>query len=169
MVYFNERLVSAPHYSLFNRLSDTLLMTVCKKAYQDRLAYVKRWEREKIVNLGLTETIVSQPPVDNKNFRCSAWEKEKVSQFGLIGAGSHRSLYREDPYYQQEQRENNLLRKTLGVGKQFVALLAEQIIAAREENVEDDAFTAEQQPPQVLELPAKNRVNNKFLQDLGYE
>lgn len=174
MVYFSERLSSHAHRttaddSVLNRITDMVVVNLCKKVYQDRLAYVKKWEREKIVNLGLTETMLPYAPIpDNKNFCFSAWEREKVRQFGLIGAGSHKTIYREDPYYQQEQRENQFLRKTLALGKHFFATVSEQITTARENEAEDELFAIEQQPAPESHVSAKGKATDKFLKTLGY-
>jgi hypothetical protein len=174
MVYFSERLSSqaqrtAADDSVLNRITDMVVVNLCKKVYQDRLAYVKKWEREKIVNLGLTETMLPYAPIpDNKNFCSSAWEREKVRQFGLIGAGSHKTIYREDPYYQQEQRENQFLRKTLALGKHFFATVSEQISTARENDEDDALFAAEPPPLPETETYTKGKATDKFLKTLGY-
>ncbi len=173
MVYFSERLSGSTHRqmaedSLLHRLTEIVVVNLCKKVYQDRLAYVKKWEREKIVNLGLTETILPYTPIpDNKNFCSSAWQREKVKQFGLIGAGSHKTVYRDDPYYQQEQREQHLLQKTIALGKHFFASVSEQINTARETDEEDELFA---QTTTVPDSPssATSKATDKFLKTLGY-
>lgn len=174
MVYYGERLDNGmgrvAHYSVCDRITEMLLTTVCKKAYQDRFAYVKKWEKEKIIQLGLTNTIVQQLPLDDKRFYTSAWEKEKLSEFGLIGAGSHRSHYFEESGYQPPQK--SLLHSILMAGKQAFALLADQISIAREMMDEDELYEEEinqSQSVQAQTEPKQGKKIDKFLKDLGYE
>jgi hypothetical protein len=173
MVYYSERLDNmghSAHSSVCDKIAEMLLTTVCKKAYQDRFAYVKKWEKEKIIHLGLTNTIVQQLPLDDKRFYTSAWEKEKLSEFGLIGAGSHRSHYFEESAYQPPQQ--SLLHKVLGAGKQVFALLAEQVSIAREMMDEDELYeekTSQSQSVQESTDPRQGKEIDKFLKDLGYE
>jgi len=173
MVYYNERLDTMghpAHSSFCDRIAEMLLTTVCKKAYQDRFAYVKRWEKEKIIQLGLTNTIVQQLPLDDKRFYTSAWEKEKLSEFGLIGAGSHRSHYFEESDYQPSQQ--GFVFKILAIGKQAFALLAEQINVAREMMDEDELYEEDIQQTASLQRQTEAKQGkeiDKFLKDLGYE
>jgi len=173
MVYYSERLNSmghSTHSSVCDKIAEMLLTTVCQKAYQDRFSYVKQWEKEKIIHLGLTNTIVQQLPLDDKRFYTSAWEKEKLSEFGLIGAGSHRSHYFEESGYQPPQQ--SLLHSILAVGKQAFALLAEQISIAREMMNEDELYEEDiNQSPSVQAQtePKQGKKIDNFLKDLGYE
>lgn len=173
MVYYSERLDNmghSAHSSVCDKIAEMLLTTVCKKAYQDRFSYVKQWEKEKIIHLGLTNTIVQQLPLDDKRFYTSAWEKEKLSEFGLIGAGSHRSHYFEESDYQPAQQ--GLMFKILAIGKQAFALLAEQISTAREMMDEDELYEEEIKQNQSVQAQAEPKQGKKvdsFLKDLGYE
>ncbi len=172
MSYFSDYLhheVAQPNTisSIFNRLSQRIVMTVCKKVYQDRLAYVKNWEREKIIQLGLTDTILPSFSVPSKNISLSVWKKEKERQFGLIGAGSHRSTFREDPYAHHELKGQGLLHKTLELSQQFGQSLTEHFANAREAK-EEDAFFEPLSPETEIAEPVKNKGVSQFLKDLGY-
>ena len=87
--------VALPRRALLIRAIELLLSAFYKKTHPDKLARTKKWEREKIVNLGLTNHPL--PPVLSaaRDISFSSWNYEKVSSFGLSTPhevkNSHRS------------------------------------------------------------------------------
>lgn len=74
---------SLPRHALLIRTIELLISLFYKKTPQDKLAYLKQWEREKVIKLGLAAHPPRQSPPATKDVSFTSWDREKVTNFGL--------------------------------------------------------------------------------------
>lgn len=88
-----------------------LIITFYKKKQEDKLAHFKKWEREKIVNLGLSDHPLSPNPSPAKDISFSSWDYEKVSNFGLSKPHVVKNFHRDKHLPREKQSDEKLTPK----------------------------------------------------------
>lgn len=78
-----------------------------KKTQHDKLAHFKKWEREKIVNLGLAAHPLPPSHSPAKDIAFTSWDREKVSNFGLTSARVVKNAHRSQHLPKEKQTHQN--------------------------------------------------------------
>lgn len=68
-----------------------LIVALYKKTQHDKLAHFKKWEREKIVNLGLADYPLPLTHSPSKDITLTSWHREKIANFGLTASHAAKS------------------------------------------------------------------------------
>lgn len=83
--------------SIFN-----LIAVLYKKSHPDKLAHFKKWEREKIVNLGLAAHSLPPTHSPTKDIAFKSWHREKITNFGLTATSIAKKI--PSPVHQPKQK-----------------------------------------------------------------
>lgn len=100
-----------PRRALLFRAIEVLLSLFYKKSHIDKEEHFKRWEREKIVNLGLASHPVPTKYSSAKEIALKSWDREKVSNFGLSTPRVAKNVHRTEHLPQEKPIERDLTPK----------------------------------------------------------
>lgn len=125
------------HRVLLIRAIELLLTLFYKKMYPDKLAHVKKWEREKIVNLGLADYPLPPKNSPAKDISFTSWDSEKVSNFGLTAARAVKNIHRSQHQPKEKLSDKNLTPKIAPVQ---INKKSQTQIGLKNDNSIDDFF-----------------------------
>lgn len=98
-------------HALLIRTIELLITLFYKKPHQDKLSYLKPWEREKIINLGLASYPLHQNRSPTKDINFSSWDHEKVTNFGLTKSQVVKNAHRIHHFPKPKQTQKDLTPK----------------------------------------------------------
>ncbi len=125
------------HRALLIRAIELLLTLFYKKTHPDKLAHIKKWEREKIVNLGLADYPLPPKTSPAKDISFTSWDSEKVSNFGLTGAHAVKNAHRSQHQPKEKLSDTNLTPKIAPVQ---IKKKSQTQIGLKNDNAIDDFF-----------------------------
>lgn len=130
-----------PRYVLAIRTIELLITFFYKKTSQDRTAYLKQWEREKIINFGLGAHHLQQSISPAKDVDFSSWDREKVTNFGLTEFHDYKKSSREHFSPKQKQTHSDIKpENSRKINPQQIKKKEREPVSFNSEKAVDDFF-----------------------------
>lgn len=123
--------------ALLIRIIELLIRLFYKKPPHDRLAHFKKWEREKIVNLGLADHPLPPQNSPAKDIAFSSWDYEKVANFGLTTPRTVKNIHRSQHQSKERLLDTDLTPKIAPVQ---MKKKSQTQISLKNDNAIDDFF-----------------------------
>lgn len=127
-----------PRHALLIRTLELLISLFYKKTPQDKLAHLKRWEREKVTNLGLAAQPSHPKQSLAKDVSFTSWDREKVSNFGLTASHAVKNAHRDHHQPKRKQHQDQDLTPKISPAQAWKK--EQNQVRSKNENSIDDFF-----------------------------